>query len=404
MLFWRLGPYHHARLNNAGATLHITGIEACGIEDMYAWSKVEGADKFDKITVTERFLDHPSWARQMRLRLWSALDRIQPDVVAVPGWSLADALAALHWCVRTMTPVVVMSDSTAWSGARGRWREWLKSRLLRHCTSALVAGTPHAEYLVDLGMPKERVFLGYDVVDNDHFAEKSAEVRSQEPECRKLLGLPKKYFLASARFVEVKNLPRLLRAYARYRDLASLGQSGKRDREIWDLVLTGDGPLRESLNSQLSTLNLHKHVHLPGFKQYDELPAYYALASAFVHASITETWALVVNEAMASGLPVLVSNGCGCARDLVQEGLNGFTFNPYEIEQLAQLMLKLSTLDSGLIALGSASREIIGRWGLDRFAAGLKQAVDCAMEVTCPRSDWVGQILVQTVMYRGRYA
>src|ERR1035441_8598070 len=143
----------------------------------------------------------------------------------------------------------------------------------------------------------------------------------------------------------------------------------------WSLVLLGDGPLRSALNSQLSTLNLHSHVLLPGFKQYPDLPVYYGLASAFIHASTTEQWGLVVNEAMASGLPVLVSNRCGCATDLVQEGKNGFTFDPCNVEQLAQLMAKISAFQlSSLLAFGDASRQIISNWGPERFAHGLKEA------------------------------
>ena len=142
------------------------------------------------------------------------------------------------------------------------------------------------------------------------------------------------------------------------------------------MVLVGDGPLRETLNTQLSTLNLHDHVQMPGFKQYGELPAYYGLASAFIHASTTEQWGLVVNEAMATGLPVLVSDRCGCATDLVKEGVNGFTFDPYNIEQLAQLMVRISAFNFQLSASGNASREIISHWGVDRFASGLKTAVE----------------------------
>src|SRR5207248_5879043 len=110
----------------------------------------------------------------------------------------------------------------------------------------------------------------------------------------------------------------------------------------WDLVLLGDGPLRETLNTQLSTLNLHSHVHLPGFKRYDELPVYYALAKAFVHASTTEQWGLVVNEAVASGLPVIVSERCGCVPELVNG--NGFTFDPFAEHELAELLLRLALL------------------------------------------------------------
>ena len=145
----------------------------------------------------------------------------------------------------------------------------------------------------------------------------------------------------------------------------------------WSLVLLGDGALRPALNSQLSTLNLHDHVQMPGFKQYPDLPAYYGLANAFIHASTTEQWGLVVNEAMASGLPVLVSNRCGCATDLVQDGVNGFTFDPYNIEEMAQLMLKLSTLNpSQLSTMCAASQRIISNLGPERFAQGLKAAVE----------------------------
>src|SRR5207249_5035240 len=152
------------------------------------------------------------------------------------------------------------------------------------------------------------------------------------------------YFLASARFVEKKNLTSLIRAYAEYRDrLKGIGVTDPGYKGApWDLVLLGDGPLRETLNAQLSTLNLHSHVHLPGFKQYDELPVYYALANAFVHASTTEQWGLVVNEAIASGLPVIVSERCGCVPELVQG--NGFTFDPMDEHELASLLFRMATL------------------------------------------------------------
>jgi excisionase family DNA binding protein len=80
-------------------------------------------------------------------------------------------------------------------------------------------GRPHTEYLIRLGMPRERIFLGYDAVDNRYFEDKVAAVRSQLSVVRRRYGLPERYFLASARFVEKKNLARLLEAYARYRKL-----------------------------------------------------------------------------------------------------------------------------------------------------------------------------------------
>jgi 1,2-diacylglycerol 3-alpha-glucosyltransferase len=99
-------------------------------------------------------------------------------------------------------------------------------------------------------------------------------------------------------------------------------------RDARDLVVCGDGDLRPRLHALARELGLEQRVHWPGFVQYPDLPVYYALADAFILASTIEPWGLVVNEAMACGLPVLVSDRCGCAPDLVPEGQNGFTFKP----------------------------------------------------------------------------
>jgi len=142
-------------------------------------------------------------------------------------------------------------------------------------------------------------------------------------------------------------------------------------------------------------------VLLPGFKQYPDLPAYYGLANAFIHASTKEPWGLVVNEAMASGLPVLVSNRCGCAADLVQEGVNGFTFDPYNVEQLAQFMFQISAFQPfRLSAFGDASRKIISNWGPDRFAAGLKRAAECALKVGPMRATLLQRALLAALLRR----
>src|SRR5207249_7539942 len=188
-------------------------------------------------------------------------------------------------------------------------------------------------------------------------------------------GLSENYFLASARFIEKKNLPTLIRAYAAYRQ-----KSEASGNPPWDVVLLGDGPLREALNSQLSTLNLHAHVHLPGFKPYDELPVYYALAKAFVHASTTEQWGLVVNEAIASGLPVIVSERCGCVPELVQG--NGFTFDPTNEDELAARLLEMASLsDEERKHLGDNSYRIAANFAPESFGEGLERAASVAKGV-----------------------
>ena len=383
VIFHRFGPYHCARLKAAAAGhCDITGIEVAAETQEYAWSATRGAEGYSRLTLFPSGDTRTMSDKQISTRVENALQSCSPDAVAIPGWSDKGALAALRWCMETGTPPILMSESTALDEPRVRWREWIKERIVRLYSTALVGGQRHIDYLVEFGMPRDQIFTGYDVVDNEHFRQKAAEVRNQRSEVRRKYGLPENYFLASARFIKKKNLPTLIRAYAGYRQMKGDGDIGQRttDNGPWDLVLVGDGPLKTDLCRLVSDLRLHAHVHLPGFKQYDELPVYYALAKAFVHASVTEQWGLVVNEASASGLPVIVSNRCGCVPELVQD--NGFTFDPMNQHELASRLSEMVSLsDDERERLGHASRRIATNLGPNRFGEGLKHAATMAIDL-----------------------
>ena len=240
-------------------------------------------------------------------------------------------------------------------------------------------------------MPPDRIFDGYDVVDNDHFARLADATRKSAAEARRRLGLPERYFLASSRFVEKKNLFRLLEAFERYRHRA--------DPEAWDLVLLGDGQLRPRLLERLTERNLNPVVDMPEFRQYEQLPAYYGLASAFIHAATTEQWGLVVNEAMAAGLPVLVSNRCGCAADLVIPAVNGYHFDPLCPDELADLMLHVASNACDRESLARAGCAVIAKGTPMRFAMNLRSAAEAAL-ATPAEGGAADRLLLQALMLR----
>jgi glycosyltransferase involved in cell wall biosynthesis len=374
VVFHHIGPYHHARLNAAADRFSVTGIEWSG-KAYDAWGVATTPARYHKVSLfPEATAEYPGNAK-LKQAFWESLERTRPDVVAVNGWNNFGSLIAANCCLRRGIPMVVMSESSRQDESRTWWKEAIKRRMVDLFSAALVGGKRHVEYLVELGMPRERVVIGYDVVDNHYFRQKAEEVRSQRLEVRQKYALPENYFLASARFIEKKNLPTLVQAYAEYRRRSEIAA-----KMPWDLVLLGDGPLRETLNSQLSTLNLTEHVHLPGFKPYDELPVYYALANAFVHASTTEQWGLVVNEAIASGLPVIVSNRCGCAPELVNG--NGFTFDPANEDELATQLFEIASLsDQERNHLGNNSCGIAANFAPERFGEGLERAATVAMGI-----------------------
>jgi glycosyltransferase involved in cell wall biosynthesis len=225
-------------------------------------------------------------------------------------------------------------------------------------------------------MSRERIFLGYDAVDNNYFRQGAAKVRRAEKVRREPeivwqppgLGSPKPFFLASARFIQRKNLDSLLGAYHLYR------QQVEPDR-AWRLVILGEGSERHHLEQIIQRSNI-PDICLPGFRQVEELPVYYGLAGAFIHPALQEQWGLVVNEAMAAGLPVLVSDRCGCVPDLIDPGRTGLLFDPADISGLAQLMIQVSADGFDRQAMGAAAQTRIGRWGPERFAEGMQAAFD----------------------------
>ena len=373
VIFHRFGPHHCARLKAAARDCDVTGIEIAAKPDEYAWSPVKGAAGYSRVTLFSRGDTRTMSAKQVSERIEDALQVCGPDAVAIPGWSGKSALAALRWCVETGTPSILMSESTALDKSRVAWREWIKQRIVDLYSTALVGGQRHIDYLIALEMPRDRIFTGYDVVDNEYFARSANEVRGQKEEVRKKYGLSENYFLASARFIEKKNLSTLIRGYAGYCHAAA-------DAGPWDLVLLGDGPLKSDLCRLIAELRLDGSVLLPGFKQYDELPFYYGLAKAFVHASTTEQWGLVVNEAIASDLPVIVSNRCGCVPELVQN--NGFTFDPTDEHELLSRLCEMASLSQdGRKRLEEASHRIAAKFGPERFGEGLTRAAKVAIEL-----------------------
>lgn len=308
----------------------------------------------------------------LRRAIIKYLDAARPGVCCLNGWALPGTAEMLEWAVSRDVPCVIMSESNKHDHKRIWLKERMKAQFIRQCSSALVGGTESRRYLVELGMSPAAIFDGYDAVDNAHFRSGAEAARHDRLKFQAQLSLPKEYFFACARFEPKKNLHRLIEAYSVY--TASTGESA------WNLIIAGDGLSRSELQACARRLGVERRVIFSGLKSYHELPVMYGLARAFIHASTTEQWGLVVNEAMAAGLPVLISRRCGCAPDLVRDGDNGLMFDPLEVGDIAQKMLAVHRDSSLRERMGLRSSEMIAEWGPERFARGLKSAVEFALD------------------------
>ena len=373
ILLRHIGHYHHARLEAVQRLGDVT-VLVYGDTTGVIYDEYRGEYSYSCILC-------PGNSRSGMVR---KLYEIKPDVLVLPGWSERRSLTGLDWALKNDIPTVVFSDSQEKAATKSKLKEWVKSRIVRLFSAALVAGRNHVEYITKLGMPVNRVFIGYDAVDNEYFISNSGEIRNKESSMREQYGLPDKYFLSSNRFIPRKNLFRLIEAYRGYLSQIEDG---------WKLVLLGDGELMPEVQQHIKKLGLESMVILPGFKQYADLPVYYGLADCYIQASTSETWGLVVNEAMASGLPVLVSKMCGCCEDLVAEGGNGFSFDPFDIDEITEKMVNVSS-GCDLQQMGQRSREIISNWTPEVFAENLWKAVKAAIELPCSKKTILDQALL----------
>jgi 1,2-diacylglycerol 3-alpha-glucosyltransferase len=377
--FTNFGPYHLARLRALAGALQGQGgrliaYEVAGNQQLYPWARNRSEEPFERITLFPGKSMETVSAASCRSAQRQALDRDQPDAVAIVGYSRPESLAALRWSRARGRPTVLMSETGWLDHRRLWWKEAIKRRRVQRFSAALVGGPRHRDYLEQLGMPKDRIAFGYNAVDNDFFAERAKQARNSEPYPTGPAKVP--YFLSVSRFAPEKNLPNLIGAFAVYRRASTRGVG-------WDLVLCGDGPAREEIEHAIRASGLEHAVHRPGFLQAEGLARWYAHTSAFVLASRSEPWGLVANEAAASGLPLLVSDVAGCAETLVPDpaGTSGRRFDPFDEDSIAGALSWMADCDEAeRRRMGERAAEIVANWGPERFAGGTLQALELAIE------------------------
>lgn len=375
--FTNLGPYHLARLRALAVALRRRGddlivYETARREAKYPWRSPVEREPFSWHVLHDGPALEDLHPRDCRAAIRDCLERDQPDAVAVAGYVRPECLEALRWARDRRRAAILMSESGARDRPRIWWKEAVKSRRVRRFDAALVGGPRHQSYLVELGFSADRIALGYNAVDNGEFAARAAEARSSCGEGGSRPSRP--YFLAVSRFAPEKNLPGLVRAFARYRRETSPARA-------WELVLCGDGSQADSIRDIIATESIADEVHLPGFLQGDELARWYAWAGAFVLPSRSEPWGLVVNEAAACGLPLLVSRAAGCVETFIPqpEGTTGWSFDPAREDEITAMLHRMASSTPGVLArMGREASRIVAQWGPDRFAQGMIEAIRLA--------------------------
>lgn len=288
---------------------------------------------------------------------------------AVTTFQLAMALARIKgipYVINTETHVEVMSGK----GLGSRIKQLVKHKICRNAAAFLVTGSRVRSHLISFGISDERIFVFPNTCDVPWFKERANAARDNRVQVRKKCGLDSEHvILCVCRLVGVKNVKTLIKAYSLLN--ANL-------RNSTSLVLVGDGDSRLLLEKQALDLGL-ENVRFLGHRGSDELAELYGSADLFALLSTFEPWGVVVNEAAASGLPLVVSKEVGAGDDLVRDGENGYVVDSMDALQIAQSMERILLNQSLARLMGERSLHIVQDWTYDRCVQGFSDMIDYAL-------------------------
>jgi len=301
----------------------------------------------------------------------AALRRIKPDVLVGDGFFQWTAFA-LAYKIFYRVPLVICYERTNQTEISAQWYRRAYRRLVLRLVGAMSCnGQLSKEYAQSLGMDSEKITTGHMVADTENLKKQLAGISAtRRRELRESWGSPQIVFLSVGQLIERKGFRQLLEGWARF--------SGAYDGTS-ALVVIGSGPEHARLRDLIERLNL-KSVYLAGGVDYDQIANYYASTDIFIIPTLEDNWSLVVPEAMACGLPVICSIYNCCWPELVQEGRNGWVFDPLQQDTIVQTLTKALSSVADLQRMGSESRVIVANHTPEHAAEAIWDACNIALK------------------------
>lgn len=343
-LVWaQFAAYHvdrcEAVAQRLAGTAEVRSIEVASASHDYAWEPAGENAGISKVTL---FPGHRYEDVSGPAKLWRAWKAMRNCDWLFIGLSYAEPwVILLSWLLSLGgVRVVLFSESKADDRPRNPLAESAKKAVLACYRGAIVGAGRHVAYFRSLGFGRRAVLPGYDTVSVERIRQAAGEPAD--------IAFSERAFVFIGRFVEKKNLLALLEGFAAY--------SRRAGADARKLILAGSGELEPAIRQSIDELGLGALVDLPGFLTADEVPPLLARSLALVLVSREEQWGLVVNEALAVGLPVIVSPQVGSRDVLVGDGENGFVVDPASPEAIAEAMARIAADGTGWRQMCKASQ------------------------------------------------
>lgn len=303
-------------------------------------------------------IDNPTLINE--IKEWKA------DAILVYGWRFKSHLKVMRY-FHGRLPVFFRGDSTLLSkrnGIHSLIRKYFLRWVYSHVDKAFYVGSHNKSYFKQHGLNETGLMFAPHAVDNERFADESGLYQAKAAEWRKHLGIDTDdlVIVYAGKLEPVKNLGWLIEVIR-----------GSDEIPV-KVLFVGNGSSEKELKEKAYG---DSRFIFTDFQNQQQMPIVYRLGQAFILCSHSETWGLSINEAMASGRTIFVSENCGCATDLVKNGINGYIFNVDDKISLINRIEELAGDESLVKNFGSQSKNIISKWNFEKDCNAIEKAMAC---------------------------
>jgi glycosyltransferase involved in cell wall biosynthesis len=375
--YWK-GRLIYLHQSMAAQGVSIFAVELFGKGSPYAFDTVNAGNDWWSCLFPDKSADELP-KEEIKKSIFSALDKINADVIIAPSIVFYAGALGIAWAKKRGRKFVMFDDARPAQVKRNFVVQWVKNLITSQADAFWLPTKSYDSAYANFKQQGLHYFYGFACINNDLF--------------RRNPSLPPagKTIICVARLVSIKNIEGLLAAWLK------VEQQGTNYR----LLIVGDGPEAAKLKLQKDALKLSA-VEFADAVDNNTLPAYFAHAEAFILPSFSETWGLVVNEAMAAGLPVLLSRTVNAATDLLKDGQNGFGFDAFNINDIAAAILKYAQLDDSAKAkMGASSLDIIAGMSYEKMAEQLMAALAVINAKPYKRPGLIATAIINN--WHGRY-
>jgi glycosyltransferase involved in cell wall biosynthesis len=347
----------------------------------YTWSQLESGNKYDpgfgkavkwdipllegyQFTFVKNVSKNPGSHHRNGIinpSLNKEIEQWEPDAVLVFGWNFISHLKCIRYFNKKI-PVLFRGDSTLLrkqsfikTFVRQCYLKWVYSFI----DAALYVGLENKKYFIKCGLKEQQLVFAPHAIDNERFNDKNNLYQLQAIQWRKELGIAENSLtILYAGKLEAIKSPFLIIEFAK-----------RFINEPVHFIIAGNGPLESDLKKMAAG---NSGITFIDFQNQQKMPVVYRLADFFILSSVSETWGLGINEAMACSRGIIARNTCGCAVDLVKNGENGFVFDASDMNALYKHFMALIDKKEQWVKMGAASQKIIAAYSFKSIVTAIE--------------------------------